>query len=158
VLLYRTRPRKAVSDGRFVVERVRIPTRVKTSVDDTSCTTARRRRQARRQSLRRTLLRVACSSHSGLGIFYCLSEAHLVSHSTRVGSASGEVMARAFILAKSSRSPLKQLEDRVIPALWASATMEGHLPLSWRRRVVMGMVRVLVGAALLRHLGGGDPE
>jgi hypothetical protein len=58
VLLYRTKPRKAVSGGRFVVERFRIPTRVKTSVDDTSCTTARRRRhmQARCQSLRRTLL------------------------------------------------------------------------------------------------------
>jgi hypothetical protein len=60
---------------------------------------------------------VASSSHYSLGIFHCLSEAHLVSHSARVGKAPGEVMTRAFILAKSSRSPLKQLKDRVIPTL-----------------------------------------
>jgi hypothetical protein len=50
----------------------------------------------------------ACSSLYGLGVFCCLSGAHLVSHSSSVGKESGEVMTRAYIPAKSSRSPLKQ--------------------------------------------------
>jgi hypothetical protein len=54
-------PRRAAFGGRSVVGRVRIPTQVFPSVDVTSCTIVRRRRQARFQSLRRTLLRAAVS-------------------------------------------------------------------------------------------------
>jgi hypothetical protein len=50
---------------------------------------------------------VACSSEHGLGIFKCLSDSHVGCHSA---------MASAFILAKSSRSLLKKLPDRLIPA------------------------------------------
>ena len=45
-----------------------------------------------------------------------------------LGEASpGEAMASAFILAKSSRSPLKKLPDRLIPA---AAIGNGDRPLS----------------------------
>jgi hypothetical protein len=57
---------------------------------------------------------VACSSRLGLGIFHCLSDAHLVDHSVRVGKPAGVVMGRPFILSKSSRSPLKGIRDRPI--------------------------------------------
>jgi hypothetical protein len=40
---------------------------------------------------------------------------HVGCHSAIVGKSPGEAMTSAFILAKSSRSPLKKLQDRVIP-------------------------------------------
>ena len=58
---------------------------------------------------------VACSSRLGLGIFHCLSDAHLVDHSARVGKPAGVVMGKPFVLSKSSRSPLKGIKDRLIP-------------------------------------------
>ena len=51
---------------------------------------------------------VACSSEHGLGIFKCLSDSHVGCHSAIAGKNPGEAMASAFILAKSSRSPLKK--------------------------------------------------
>jgi hypothetical protein len=68
---------------------------------------------------------VACSSEHGLGIFKCLSDSHVGSHSAIVGGSPGEAMTSAFILAKSSRSPLKKLRDRLIPA---AATGNGDRP------------------------------
>jgi hypothetical protein len=56
----------------------------------------------------------ACSSEHGLGIFKCLSDSHVGSHSAIVGRCPGEAMASAFILAKSSRGPLKKLPDRLV--------------------------------------------
>jgi hypothetical protein len=41
-------------------------------------------------------------------------------------------MASAFILAKSSRSPLKKLPDRLIPAAAIAVTGIGHLLLKGR--------------------------
>jgi hypothetical protein len=58
---------------------------------------------------------VACSSEYGLGCFKCLSDSHVVCHSAIVGKSPGEAMASAFILAKTSRSPLKKLQGRLIP-------------------------------------------
>jgi hypothetical protein len=58
----------------------------------------------------------ACSSQYGLGCFKCLSDSHVVCHSAIVGKSPGEAVTSVFILAKSSRSPLKKLQDRVIPA------------------------------------------
>jgi hypothetical protein len=40
----------------------------------------------------------------------------MVCHSAIVGKSPGEAMTSAFILAKSSRSPLKKLQDRVVLA------------------------------------------
>jgi hypothetical protein len=80
-------------------------------VDVTSCTIVRRRRQAKFQTLRRILLR-----EYGLGFFKCMSDSHVVCRSAIAGKIPGEAMASAFILAKSSRSPLKKLPDRLIPA------------------------------------------
>ena len=58
---------------------------------------------------------VAYRSNFGLGIFKCLSDSHVVCHSAIVGKSPDEAVTSAFILAKSSRSPLKKLQDRVIP-------------------------------------------
>jgi hypothetical protein len=57
----------------------------------------------------------ACSSEYGLGFFECLSDSHVVCHSAIAGKSPGETMASAFILAKTSRSPLKKLRGRLIP-------------------------------------------
>ena len=59
---------------------------------------------------------VACSSEHGLGVYKCLSDSHVGSHSAMVGKSPGEAMSSAFILARSSRSPLKNLRERLIPA------------------------------------------
>ena len=58
---------------------------------------------------------VACSSEHGLGVFCCLSDSHVGSHSAMVGKDPGEAMASAFILTKSSRSPSRKLQARLIP-------------------------------------------
>jgi hypothetical protein len=50
-----------------------------------------------------------------LGFFKCLSDSHVVCHSAIAGKSPGETMASAFILAKTSRSPLKKLRGRLIP-------------------------------------------
>jgi len=60
---------------------------------------------------------VACSSQYGLGCYHCLSDAHLVEHSKRVGKEEGDPMGRPFILAKNTRSPLKKVKGRRIPAI-----------------------------------------
>ena len=45
---------------------------------------------------------VACSSEHGLGIFKCLSDSHVGSHSAIVGKSPGEAMSSAFILASQA--------------------------------------------------------
>ena len=93
-------------------------------VDVTSSTIVRRRRQAKFQSLRRILLRAVVNEY-GLGFFKCLSGLHVVCHSAIVGKSPGEAMASAFILAKTSRSPLKKLRGRLIPK---AAIGNGDMP------------------------------
>jgi hypothetical protein len=80
---------------------------------------------------------VACSSEHGLGIFKCLSDSHVVCHSAIAGKSPGEAMASAFILAKSSRSPLKKLPDRLIPAARPSVTGIDHLLLKGRAAIMV---------------------
>jgi hypothetical protein len=109
-----TRPRRAAFGGRSVVERVRIPTMILPFVDVTRCTLVRRRSQAKFQSLRRILLRAVASMVWDTS-YKCLSDSHVVCHSAIAGKSPGEAMTSAFILAKHSRSPLKNLRGRLIP-------------------------------------------
>ena len=44
---------------------------------------------------------VACSSEHGLGVYKCLSDSHVGSHSAMAGKSPGEAMSSAFILARS---------------------------------------------------------